>query len=161
MDQITPLFSLQEFQVEDGVGYLLKRTRAMLSTAVEETLAERKLDITQPQGSLLFMLSTGKYQSAADLSRELCIDAASMKRMIDRLVRRELIRREPCMHDRRLLDLHLTAAGLDLAQQMPAIYTATLNKCFAGFSAEEVGFLKSLLRKLLANSDKIPTQKIN
>lgn len=161
MNQPSPLFSLQEFQVEDSLGYLLKRTRAMLVNAVEQTLAEQGLDITQAQGSLLFMLSTGKYRSAADLVRELCIDAASMKRMIDRLAARGLIRREPSAHDRRLIDLHLTVAGLDLAQQLPAIYVATLNKSFEGFSAEEVGFLKSLLRKLLANSDKIPAQKIN
>jgi DNA-binding MarR family transcriptional regulator len=159
MNQLPPLFSLQDFQVEDSVGYLLKRTRSMLVSAVDETLSEQGFDITQAQGSLLFMLSTGKYQTAADLVRELCIDAASMKRMIDRLVAHGLIRREPSAHDRRLIDLHLTAAGMKLAQRLPAIYVAAMNKSFAGFSAEEVGFLKSLLRKLLANSDKIhPSQ---
>ncbi|HTN67106.1 MAG TPA: MarR family transcriptional regulator [Burkholderiaceae bacterium] len=159
MEQPAPLFSLQDFQVEDSVGYLLKRTRAMLTNAAEETLAEQGLDITQAQGSLLFMLSTGKYRTAADLARELCIDAASMKRMIDRLATRGLIQRQPSAQDRRLIDLHLTDTGLALAQQLPAVYVATLNKSFAGFSAEEVGFLKSLLRKLLANAEIVSSQK--
>ena len=161
MESPNPLFSLQDFQVEDSVGYLLKRTRAILVNSVEETLAEQELDVTQAQGSLLFMLSTGKYRSAADLVRELCIDAASMKRMIDRLVARGLIRREPSARDRRQMDLHLTDAGQQLAQRLPSVYVAALNKSFAGFSAEEVGFLKSLLRKLLANAEPISTQKIN
>lgn len=147
-----PLFSLQEYQVEDSLGYLLKRTRAMLVNAVDETLSEQGYGITSAQGNLLFMLSTGKYRTAADLVRETCIDAASMKRMLDRLVARGLLQREPSAHDRRLINLHLTPAGKELAQQMPEVYVAVLNKSFAGFSAEEVGFLKSLLRKLLANS---------
>lgn len=159
MDPTHPLFSLREFQVEDSVGYLLKRTRAMLVNAVDETLSEQGYEITQAQGSLLFMLSTGKYQTAADLVREICIDAASMKRMIDRLVAHGLILRVPSAQDRRVIDLHLTPAGLKLAQQLPAIYVAVLNRCFAGFSAEEVGFLKSLLRKLLANGDSHSRQK--
>ncbi len=156
MDPFPPLFSLQDYQVEDSVGYLLKRTRAMLVNAVDDTLTEQGYDITSAQGNLLFMLATGKYRTAADLVREVCIDAASMKRMIDRLVARDLIRREPSAYDRRLINLHLTTPGLELAQQMPAVYVAVLNKSFAGFSAEEVGFLKSLLRKLLANSPADP-----
>ena len=146
------LFSLQDFQVEESLSYLMKRTRAVLVHAVEQTLSEQGLDVTQAQGSVLFMLSSGKYRSAADLAREVCIDAASMKRMLDRLVARGLIRRQPSELDRRAIELHLTAAGTDLAQRLPAVYVAVLNQCFAGFSAEEVGFLKSLLQKLLVNS---------
>ena len=82
MEPGAPLFSLQDYQVEDSVGYLLKRTRAMLVNAVDETLNEQGYGITSAQGNLLFMLATGKYRTAADLVREVCIDAASMKRMI-------------------------------------------------------------------------------
>lgn len=152
MELPAALFSLHDYQVEDSVGYLLKRARAMLVGAVDDIMTAQGHGITSAQGNLLFMLSTGKYHSAADLVRETCIDAASMKRMLDRLVARELIRREPSAHDRRLIDLHLTPAGQELARRMPAVYVEALNKCFAGFSAEEVGFLKSLLRKLVANA---------
>lgn len=152
MDSTPRLFSLADFQVEDSIGYLLKRTRTALSNAVDETLAQHGYDITQAQSSLLFMLSTGKYETAADLVREICTDAAAMKRMIDRLVTRGLIERQPSSHDRRQIKLCLSPAGAELAQKMPAIYVSVLNQSFAGFSAEEVGFLKNLLRKMLANS---------
>jgi len=147
------LFSLHDYQVEDSVGYLLKRARTMLVGMVDDIMTAQGHGITSAQGNLLFMLSTGKYQSAADLVRETGIDAASMKRTLDRMVARELIRREPSAHDRRLIDLHLTPSGQELARRMPAVYVEALNKCFTGFSAEEVGFLKSLLRKLVANAD--------
>ncbi|KAF3999605.1 MarR family transcriptional regulator [Glaciimonas immobilis] len=107
--------------------------------------------ITHAQGAILLMLSTGKYSTAAELSRETYTDAASMKRMIDRLGARGLIVRTPCPQDRRLVKLDLTDDGAELAKKIPPAFCAVLNKHFVGFTAEEIGFLKSLLRRVLAN----------
>ncbi|AMO95809.1 marR family protein [Collimonas fungivorans] len=98
------------------------------------------------------MLSTGKYSTAADLARETYTDAASTKRMIDRLVARDLIKREPCANDRRLMKLHLTASGIELSKVVPQAFCGVLNKHFSEFSAEEIGFLKSMLRRLLESN---------
>jgi len=35
---------------------------------------------------------------------------------------------------------------------MPAVFTSVTEKLLSGFSPEETGFLKSLLRRVLANS---------
>lgn len=149
MQDPTPLFSLEQYRVEDSVGYLLARARTKLAKSIDDALAQ--CGITYAQGGIVYMLSTGKYATAAELSRELYIDAGSMKRMLDRLAARDLIRRTPSVDDRRLINLSLTPAGQALAEKMPAIYVEVQNRNFTGFSAEEVGFLKSLLRKFLAN----------
>ncbi|CAN5843354.1 MarR family transcriptional regulator [soil metagenome] len=153
MQEPAPLFSLDQYRVEDSIGYLLARSRTKIAKSVDEALAQ--CGITYAQGSIVYMLSTGKYATAADLSRELYIDAGSMKRMLDRLVLRNLIARTPSIADRRLMNLSLTPAGKVLAEKMPAIYVAVQNRNFAGFSLEEVGFLKSLLRKFLAGDDSL------
>ncbi|MFC3111088.1 MarR family winged helix-turn-helix transcriptional regulator [Undibacterium arcticum] len=139
----------EDFRIEDSVGYLLARSRTMLAKAIDAALAEH--NITHAQGSILIRLATGKSTTAADFARELYIDAASMTRMIDRLEKRGLLAREPNPDDRRQFKLRLTNEGTTLAEKLPALYTATLNRSFSGFSAEELGFLKYLLRKLLAN----------
>ncbi|WP_201747164.1 MarR family winged helix-turn-helix transcriptional regulator [Glaciimonas sp. PCH181] len=145
-----PLFPLDNYQIEDSIGYLLARTRTMLVKSSDEQLSEYK--ITHAQGAILLMLSTGKYSTAADLARETYTDAASMKRMIDRLAARGLILREPCARDRRLVNLVLTDDGAELAKQVPKHFCAVLNQHFEGFTVEEIGFLKSLLRRILVNS---------
>ncbi|WP_038488355.1 MarR family winged helix-turn-helix transcriptional regulator [Collimonas arenae] len=155
MSNPSPLFALENYQIEESIGYLLARSRAMLVKSSDESLA--KYGITHAQGAILLMLSTGKYSTAADLARETYTDAASTKRMIDRLVARELITREPCAHDRRLMKLHLTADGVELSKEMPKAFCGVLNKHFSDFSAEEIGFLKSMLRRLLASGT--PTEK--
>ncbi|MFJ2988825.1 MarR family winged helix-turn-helix transcriptional regulator [Collimonas sp. NPDC087041] len=150
MSNSSPLFDLDTYQIEESIGYLLARSRAMLVKSSDESLA--KFGITHAQGAIILMLSTGKYSTAADLARETYTDAASTKRMIDRLAARNLIQREPCAHDRRLMKLKLTADGIALSTQIPKVFCGVLNKHFYDFSAEEIGFLKSMLRRLLASN---------
>ncbi|WP_025918065.1 MarR family winged helix-turn-helix transcriptional regulator [Herminiimonas sp. CN] len=145
----SPLFALENYQIDDSIGFLMTRARLLLVKSIDEALVG--CDITYAQGGILYMLSTGRCASAADLAREFYIDAASMKRSLDRLEARQLIVRQPNPQDRRQIRLSLTPDGEALAQRMPVIYVAVLSQLFADFSAEEVGFLKSLLRKFLAH----------
>ncbi|MGS0744205.1 MarR family winged helix-turn-helix transcriptional regulator [Glaciimonas sp. GG7] len=155
----TPLFQFDTYQIEDSIGYLLARTRAMLTKSSDELLSD--YGVTHGQAAILLMLSTGKYSTAADLTRETFTDAASMKRMIDRLNTRGLISREPCPLDRRLVKLGLTDDGVELAKKVPLAFCAVLNQHFEGFTAEEIGFLKSLLRRALANNTQNSVIKIH
>lgn len=149
MDTDKPTSQFENCPVEDSVGYLLARARTMLSKAVDDSL--RELDITHTQGSIFLMLEMGKCSTAAELARDLFIDAAAMKRTLDKLEAKGLLQRVANAKDKRLFQLELTAAGQALTQQLPTIYSEVLAVGFTGFSPEEVGFLKCLLRKLLAN----------
>jgi DNA-binding MarR family transcriptional regulator len=160
MVALTRNFSLKHYQVEDSVGFLLGRARAKLAKSLDAALVNH--DITHAQGGIVLMLATGKFSTAAELARELYIDSASMTRMIDRLEKRKLIVRSPRDDDRRVINLLLTLDGQELAKQLPAIYAAVLNHNFAGFSAEEIGALRNLLRKFLANEVTVAdTETIN
>ncbi|MGV8894649.1 MAG: MarR family winged helix-turn-helix transcriptional regulator [Burkholderiaceae bacterium] len=150
MQENPPLFTLEKYQIDDSVGFLLTRARSLLAKSIDEALAD--CCITNTQGGIIYLLSTGKCSSAADLAREVYIDAASMKRTLDRLEAHKIIERKPHPDDRRQILLSLTPAGDALAQKMPVVYVDVLNRLFTGFHEEEVGYLKSLLRKLLRNS---------
>lgn len=136
------------YRVEDSVGYLLGRARLKLAKALDIALTD--LGITHAQGSIVLMLSSGKYSTAADLARELYVDSASMTRMVDRLEKRGLISRTRKSGDRRVINLSLTPDGRELGHRLPAIYAAVMNRSFATLSADELTTLRSLLRKSLA-----------
>jgi len=144
------LFSEDQFRSADSIGHLLSRSRNMLAKSLDGLLAE--YDITHMQGNILWILSTGKFSTATDLARELCIDAASMTRMIDRLEKRKLTVRMPRGDDRRVINLRLTPAGRLLAEKLPTIYTTAMNRSFEGFTSAEVVLLRGLLCKLLGNA---------
>ena len=139
------------YKLAESVGYLLSRVRStMWNMVTQETVAE--LGITSTQASIMFMLASGRGLAAADLAREYGIDASAVTRLIDRLEKRGLITRLRSEADRRVVRLALTAEGHALAAKIPAIFTAVIDKLTAGFTPEEVGFLKSMLRRILLNS---------
>lgn len=137
-----------------GLGYLLARARTTLVRAVDLDLNEH--DITHAQGSILLMLASGKCRTAAELSRELYLDSASMTRMVDRLERRGLLERAARTGDRRVTDLLLTAEGKRLGGLLPGIHKGVIERSFAGFEAEELAMLRSLLTKFVDSNKLCP-----
>ena len=146
-DAIVDLFSEHHFRGPDSIGHLLTRARNLLAKSLDTELAG--YDITHTQGSILWLLSSGKYSTATDLARELYVDAASMTRMIDRLEKRKLTVRMPRGDDRRVINLRLTPSGHVLAEKMPSLYAVAMNRSFQGYTADEVAVLRRLLGKLL------------
>jgi DNA-binding MarR family transcriptional regulator len=150
-DAPTPPTRIGDYQLGESVGYLLSRVRSTLWNMVtQHTTAE--LGITSTQASIVFMLAAGQGVTAADLAREYGIDASAVTRLIDRLEKRGLLSRVRSEEDRRVVRLALTPEGYALAERIPAIFTRVLDKLLMGFTPEEVGFLKSMLRRVLANS---------
>ena len=111
-----------------------------------------ELGITSTQASILFMLASGKCLTAAELAREYGIDASAVTRLIDRLEKRGLLSRVRSKEDRRVVRLALTPEGHAIAEQNSGHFHARAGQPAGGFTPEEVGFLKSMLRRVLANS---------
>jgi DNA-binding MarR family transcriptional regulator len=146
-----PTPDLSEYQLGESVGYLISRVKSTLHNLVtQRSMAE--LGITSQQGSILFMVASGKCLLAAELAREYGIDASAVTRLIDRLEKRGLLTRVRSNEDRRVVRLALTPEGHAIAARMPAIFNGVLDNLLNGFTPEEVGFLKSMLRRVLANS---------
>ena len=147
----TPPPDPREYQLGESVGYLISRVKSTLSNLVtQRSMAE--LGITSQQGSILFMVASGKCLLAAELAREYGIDASAVTRLIDRLEKRGLLTRVRSNEDRRVVRVALTPEGEAIAARMPAIFTGVLDSLLGGFTAEEVGFLKSMLRRVLVNA---------
>ncbi|HEY2020876.1 MarR family winged helix-turn-helix transcriptional regulator [Paraburkholderia sp.] len=146
-----PSPDLSEYQLGESVGYLVSRVKSTLSNLItQRSMAE--LGITSQQGSILFMVASGKCLLAAELAREYGIDASAVTRLIDRLEKRGLLTRVRSNEDRRVVRLALTPEGHAIAARMPGIFNGVLDSLLSGFTPEEVGFLKSMLRRVLVNS---------
>jgi DNA-binding MarR family transcriptional regulator len=137
----------QQQGIEHGLGYLLARARTALVRAADLELHAH--EITHAQGSILLLLAGGKCATAAELSRELYLDSASMTRMVDRLEKRGLLERAARSGDRRVTDLRLTAEGARLGALLPGLYSTVLKRSFAGFSEDQIMQLRSLLTKFV------------
>jgi DNA-binding MarR family transcriptional regulator len=141
-----------DYKLDESVGYLLGRVRAtMWNMITQQTMAG--LGITATQASIIFMLASGRSLVAADLAREYGIDASAVTRLVNRLEKRGLLVRERSNADRRMVKLALTAQGVVVAEQIPEIFTHVLDVLLTRFTPEEIGFLKSMLRRIMKNSE--------
>ena len=146
-----PLYRASDFEIDESIGYLIKRVRGILSAAVEREIAVH--DVTYEQWGVLLMILKDRGDTAAELSRGMECDTGSMTRMLDRLEAKDLIVRTRSTDDRRLVQLDLTPAGKRLAERLVAAITTVLNRHLKGFSHEELDTFKGFLRRMIANRD--------
>ncbi len=145
-----PVSPLSSYQMNDSVGYLMPRVKSVMTNLVTQRTQE-ELGITGTQASMLFMIAVGKCSTAAELAREYGIDASAVTRLLDRVEKRGLLSRVRSIEDRRVVRLELTNEGRALAERLPPIFRSVLDQVLDGFTPEEVGFLKSMLRRILSN----------
>jgi DNA-binding MarR family transcriptional regulator len=88
--------------------------------------------------------------SPTRLGRGLMLSSAGMTSRIDRLERRELVRRLPDPDDRRGVIVELTDQGLEVVDAAVAAITVSDRQLLERFDPSEIALLEGLLRKLLA-----------
>ena len=144
-----PAFAARDYKFGESVGYLIKRVRMAMTSAIDRELVS--FDISHDQFGILLMIASGMGTTAAELSREMACDTSSMTRMIDRLEAKGLVTRTRSEDDRRIVFIVITDAGRVLADQLPDLIVRVMNVHLQDFSRDEVELLKSLLRRMLDN----------
>ncbi|MGO8875958.1 MAG: MarR family winged helix-turn-helix transcriptional regulator [Acidimicrobiales bacterium] len=88
-----------------------------------------------------------------ELNRELLISSGGLTHLVDRLVRRGLVRRRPDDGDRRCVRVILTPAGRKVADRAMVAHAATERRLVSGLTSEERDQLADLLRRLVLSVD--------
>src|SRR5437763_17044188 len=68
-------------------------------------------DLSVPQIRTLYFVSTNDRPSLSDAAEYIGLALPSMSRLVDGLVKKDLLTRAECQHDRRHVRLGITAAG--------------------------------------------------
>ncbi|MGB0280535.1 MAG: MarR family winged helix-turn-helix transcriptional regulator, partial [Flavobacteriaceae bacterium] len=69
-------------------------------------------------------------------------------RLVDRLINKELVRREVCAENRRKVDIFITKKGLDLLDKIEPVLVAKEEEITSFLSQQEMEQLLLLLAKL-------------
>lgn len=133
---------------------ILWRTERALAERGSQVLADMALggwteyavlEILHDQGSL--PINT--------IGRQVLLTSGSITAAIDRLERREWVRRQPGKHDRRVVEAHLTPAGRKIFREARAGHEQALETAAASLSTAERLQLLNLLHKLNARVDSL------
>ncbi|HUK75880.1 MAG TPA: MarR family transcriptional regulator [Nitrososphaerales archaeon] len=124
---------------------ILSSERAIIRAMTESAA---KADITLQQYSVLGVLSRLGPVPMNRLSEELRVTPPNITGVVDRLEKKELVKREGSSKDRRRKEIRLTAKGAGLYERVRVGYSESLQESLDAFTAEEQETLAKLLKKL-------------
>lgn len=138
------------YRPDESVAYLMRRILDAVASEAERELVASGL--TNAQWVPLFKLYVGAASTVAELARECRLDPGAMTRMLDRLEAKGLVTRSRSVRDRRVVQLELTKEGRSAARVIPGVLCGVHNAHLSGFTRAEWLLLKSMLRRMLANT---------
>lgn len=138
-----------EHPMAERLGYVLKRAQHALRTSMDERLSH--LGITTAQFNVLSAVQRHPGVSNASLARGAFVTAQSMLGIVANLERMELLRRTPHQTHRRIMQSELTQNGTDVLASARKAIAHVERRMTAGFTAEEIGTLQSLLQRCAQN----------
>jgi DNA-binding MarR family transcriptional regulator len=143
--------TVRQDTLRERAFYLLGRTMARLDPGRLEAWVE--LGLTMTQLRVLFVLRDEDGVSAGVLAEHLRVTPSTLTRIVDRLVRHRLVRRETDHGDRRLVRHHLSAAGARTVEEIERRGRALMNEVMDRLSARQLEQIVLALEDLTAVLD--------
>jgi DNA-binding MarR family transcriptional regulator len=107
-----------------------------------------KADLTMQQYNILRILrGAGKPISTLQIRQRMLDKMSDTSRIVDRLLKKELVEKFVCKNDRRLVDVTISEKGLALLQKLDD-HTHELDSHLTNISEEEARTINHLLDKL-------------
>ncbi len=135
-----------------SLGLLLAAAHRSVKHAANGRLRRRRL--SPQQFWLLVALHEAPGPSLGELAERRRMDAPTASRMVDRLVRRGLVRIEPALGDRRRRSILLTERGAALVRSFRPLASRIRSAIQDGFSEAEAATLRGMLLRVMANMER-------
>jgi DNA-binding MarR family transcriptional regulator len=139
----------------DLVDAFVAASRALVAVAAR-SLVDIGEDITLPQYRALVVLSTRGPQRAVDVADQLGVTPPTASRMIERLVRKRLVRRARSQQDRRTVRVHLTDAGRQVVAQVTDRRRAEIERILEALPTSGRRTVTTALRSFAAAAGEAP-----
>jgi DNA-binding MarR family transcriptional regulator len=107
-----------------------------------------KGDITSQQYNILRILrGAGKPLSTLQIRQRMLDKMSDTSRIVDRLVKKELVQKVICKTDRRLVDVTITDTGMQLLDRLDS-YNEQMDSMLGNLTEEDAKMLNQLLDKI-------------
>ncbi|AEW02468.1 transcriptional regulator [Niastella koreensis] len=107
-----------------------------------------KGDITSQQYNILRILrGAGKPLSTLQIRQRMLDKMSDTSRIVDRLVKKELVQKVICKTDRRLVDVTITDTGLQLLDKLDS-YNEQMDAMLGNLTEDDAKMLNQLLDKI-------------
>lgn len=141
-----PIYRVETYQTESGIGFLLGRCVSRIGDAVDAALADA--GINGQQFGVLHALLNGRARTPSDLAKVHFKYSGAVTYVLDGLERKGLLARERSAEDRRTVELRLTPEGEALARRCIPRVVEAQNALLEDVGHDEYQVLAALLRRI-------------
>jgi len=135
--------------LDNSLGFIIARTSMRYKNELGRRL--KPYDVTPEQWVALHSLLEQGGLTQRELADRVFKDQPTITRILDKLERKQLIRRSDSEADRRSFRIHLTGQGIHLLEQLMAISQQVREDACQGVTDRELAALKATLNKIWSN----------
>jgi DNA-binding MarR family transcriptional regulator len=138
-------------------GRLVRRFAKLAIHYVEAQLEGRfrEFDLSFTQWIALKVIENGVVSNAGEMARELDITTGATTRLLDTLEEHGLLSRDRTSGDRRVVNLNLTDAGLEVTHALMSDVVGAWSDIFAGIDQAEADAFLATLGKLFDRAERL------
>ncbi|QBQ42148.1 MarR family winged helix-turn-helix transcriptional regulator [Sphingobacterium psychroaquaticum] len=135
-------------------SFILDRTARKVKQYAQATFTQQDFDITIDQWAVIKILYNADPMTQKELSEESSKDQPTLTRIIDLLIKKNLVRRIEHPTDRRCLLLQLTTEGKAKVEQLSPAVASIRMKAWENLSEEDFAHFTRILNTIHQNLDK-------
>lgn len=132
-------------------GYILESTAKKIKLALQRKFNDLNVDITVDQWVVLLELHNHGTQNQVELCEHCSKDAPTITRIIELLIKKELITRESCKEDRRRFNISLSKKGKQLVQKLLPILIEFRKEGWQGLNEKDITHIERITKKIQEN----------
>ncbi len=143
---------MERFLLEDCIAYLACRDARRLADSVDRRLAPHKMTRVQWNALYYIDLNEGETITQRQLADCMGLREPTMVRLIDRMEKNGLLKREPSKMDRRQNNLVLTKKGKETNSKLMVIMERFKEDTIKGIPESDLRTFKRVLNQMIENA---------
>jgi DNA-binding MarR family transcriptional regulator len=132
-------------------GFILESTAKKIKLELQRKFNDIGVDITVDQWVVLLELHQHGTQNQVELCERCCKDAPTITRIIELLVKKDLVTRESCKDDRRKFNISLSKKGKILVQKLLPLIIEFRKQGWNQLTEKDISHIERITKKIQEN----------
>ena len=138
-----------DFVLDGYPLYNLNRTSATYIERMSQQL--KKLNMDQPSWRVLMLLGDKNPSTVGELSRRSVTKISTITRILMRMEKEQLVKRQPYAKDNRVIEVFICKKGQKVLDELRGLASEVYNDAFDGISDEDMVTFTEILMKVREN----------
>ena len=139
---------IKKDELYESAYFNFLKTSNLIEEQVKQALKEH--DLTHSQLNVLYILKENDPNpvSNSEINQRILVKSPDLTRLLDRLVKKNLVDRQICPENRRKMNIKLTEHGKQVFEKANSDAKRSVNNFFENLTEKEAGQLREIMRKV-------------